>query len=628
VQRTSFKLRGFSPTPHFAAASAAIAALVLFCLHLPGTVTAEDSGEFIVAVATLGIPHPPGYPAYCLAAHPFTWLPWGTLAWRVAFASAFFGAATIYCVARVGARATGGAWGSAVAAFGLACTPSFFSQAIIAEVYTLNALCLALAILLIVNWEQTRGERLLVLLALLFGVSTGVHNTTPLLAPLFAGYVVWASPGVLRRPGLLLGVVGALLAGLLVQLYLPLRSLANPPLDWGNPETLANWWRLLSREQFQFMYDQYPRGLGRFVGQIFGLCREHLGVVSLLGLGGLWFVRPRRLGVLLLGVAVVSLVSIVWVQNPEATPEWDAVMRVFMIPTLLALSLGLAALLQHAVALPRTRVALLAAVCLLIVMQAARTVPLESKRGYLWADVYARGVLAQLPAEALLFAGPDYAAFPILYLQVAEGLRRDVRLANPYGYVDAGLYAAAPEALRDAWGAFPRRGVEPEIVAWILARETRPVYFTDRPALVPGAGFVFRQEGLVYRAVPGGSDVAPVDAWGHYGLEIPKRPEGLDFMARAICAEFAMKRAEHALAVGDSAEGGRWATRAALLAPQQANYLNNIAGVCARGGAHALAERLFGEALELEPENGTIRRNLERLRELGAGAQSPASSSG
>src|SRR3972149_1070758 len=48
----------------------------------------HDGGDLIVAAYTLGVSHPPGYPAYTLLAHLFTLLPWGSVAFRVNLLSA------------------------------------------------------------------------------------------------------------------------------------------------------------------------------------------------------------------------------------------------------------------------------------------------------------------------------------------------------------------------------------------------------------------------------------------------------------------------------------------------------------------------------------------------------------
>ena len=52
----------------------------------------EDDGLFILSSYFLGIEHPPGYPLFTLIGHLFTYLPFGSVAYRVHLASALFGA--------------------------------------------------------------------------------------------------------------------------------------------------------------------------------------------------------------------------------------------------------------------------------------------------------------------------------------------------------------------------------------------------------------------------------------------------------------------------------------------------------------------------------------------------------
>src|SRR5436190_1383307 len=79
------------------------AGLALALPLLPRTVSFEDSGEFVAAAATAGIPHPSGYPLYVLLASIFAKLPFGAVPWRVALFSAVCAAAALavlFAVAR------------------------------------------------------------------------------------------------------------------------------------------------------------------------------------------------------------------------------------------------------------------------------------------------------------------------------------------------------------------------------------------------------------------------------------------------------------------------------------------------------------------------------------------------
>ena len=145
------------------AAAAAMAAWAVYCLTLAPTITGEDSGTFITAAKTLGVPHPPGYPLYCMIAHAFTWLPVGGVAWRVNLMSAFFGAATVYVLALLVIHFTRNRIAAFAAALLFAFSRQFWSQAVIAEVYTLTAFFVALCLLVLFQWERDRHDRHLLL---------------------------------------------------------------------------------------------------------------------------------------------------------------------------------------------------------------------------------------------------------------------------------------------------------------------------------------------------------------------------------------------------------------------------------------------------------------------------------
>src|SRR5262249_8231236 len=72
-----------------------VLSLGLYLATLAPTVTFVDSGELILAANNLGIAHPPGFPLYVILAHLATLVPIGSIAQRVNFASALFGALAV-----------------------------------------------------------------------------------------------------------------------------------------------------------------------------------------------------------------------------------------------------------------------------------------------------------------------------------------------------------------------------------------------------------------------------------------------------------------------------------------------------------------------------------------------------
>ena len=65
----------------------------------------------------------------------------------------------------------------------LAFSYTFWSQAVIAEVYTLNAFFTAAIILILFTWMEKKDDRLLCLLALVYGLSLTHHRSTLMMSP-------------------------------------------------------------------------------------------------------------------------------------------------------------------------------------------------------------------------------------------------------------------------------------------------------------------------------------------------------------------------------------------------------------------------------------------------------------
>src|SRR5512146_1254967 len=72
--------------------------LTIYLLTLAPSVTFFDSGEFLTATYSLGSAHSPGYPLFINYAKPFTYLPFGNVAFRVNIATAVSAAIACYGV--------------------------------------------------------------------------------------------------------------------------------------------------------------------------------------------------------------------------------------------------------------------------------------------------------------------------------------------------------------------------------------------------------------------------------------------------------------------------------------------------------------------------------------------------
>lgn len=161
-----------------------IAALALYVRTLVPGLIPNDSAEFQALAYTLDHAHTTGYEVYTLLAKIFTWIvPLGDVAYRVNLLSAVCAALTIGLVYLAGRVFSGSRWAGITGALALTVSGTFWSQAVIAEVYTMGSLFTAAVLLLVLVWYETGSANAIRAAGLLGGLSIGVHGTVLLLAP-------------------------------------------------------------------------------------------------------------------------------------------------------------------------------------------------------------------------------------------------------------------------------------------------------------------------------------------------------------------------------------------------------------------------------------------------------------
>ena len=186
-------------------------------------------------------------------------------------------------------------WAALAAALTWAASPIFWGQAVVTEVYALNALSVVVLLWLLWGWWEAvdaggRGRRWLIGAGAALGLGLGNHLTLLLMLP---GAAVWLWAGrraagrTLARD--VLAALGAAVLGFAVYAYLPLAAAVEPPVNWGDPRTPAQLWALVSGEVYR--------------GLVFGLPLAYLpgrlgawGAEALRQFGGPWGVILALIG--------------------------------------------------------------------------------------------------------------------------------------------------------------------------------------------------------------------------------------------------------------------------------------------------------------------------------------------
>ena len=227
-----------------------LSAFVLYALSTPHTVMFEDDGIFVSAAYFAGTAHPPGYPLYVLLGWLISHVPFGSIAWRVHLLSGLMAALTCGCIAWLIMRRTANRPAALLAGAGLAVSEHFWSQAIIADVYTTNTALLFATLVLVQEAVAKKSTAYWIVAAVLYGL--GLANHWPLLilgSFLFLEYAIAAGSHFYKRllylPLIALGTASILYG------WMVWRSYQGTAINFSGPiESLSELWSIISRKTY------------------------------------------------------------------------------------------------------------------------------------------------------------------------------------------------------------------------------------------------------------------------------------------------------------------------------------------------------------------------------------------
>ena len=531
----------------------------LYMVTLAPSVTFFDSGEFLTAATSLGSAHSPGYPLFLMYAKPFTWLPLGNIAFRINVATAVSSSLACLMVyilttslldkeallddVRFNRFVVKLAGLAAAVSFGF--TPRLWLQSNHDKPYPLLAFISAIIFYLLLKWQEQYREgserpSYIYVCTFLAGLAMAVHQTIVLLLPAWFLMIVLTDWRMITRIKELILTTAFALLGFSVHLYLPLRALSNPLLNWGDPKTV---------EQFlwHFLRKGYPseppvRDMALLWAQIkaFNIPREFTWLGAALTLLGLVYLWKRNRTVVIAYLASVSVFLLVIVGYFNTPLDLIFLTEEFFTPlylltavitgtgffSLLGYALRTARLPNH-IGAPVYGVVILFFFCLPSALCAINYFENDQHKNYIAFD-YASNSLRTLPQNAIMFTWGDSGAFPLWYLQGIERMREDVDLPHtPHlvfnWYLDSMPHIFNKSNLRN----FDVTALGPEAALRIAVLENlaiRPVYidFSTRYS-VEFRDFQPNQRGIVYRirlnSEPSGMpDVSIWDDYSYRGI--------------------------------------------------------------------------------------------------------------
>ncbi|MFH1184034.1 MAG: DUF2723 domain-containing protein [Chloroflexota bacterium] len=398
-----------------------------------------DGGDLIAAAATGGVPHPTGYPTYLLLASALLQLPFGPVAFRtnlLSLAATVLAAWVLYALVQ---EATRSVLAAALASIVFGTSPLVWSQAIITEVYALQALLTVLFLGLLLASRPRRSIELA--LGLVAGLSIGNHLMGALLLPLLLLRPESPGPAAVSnaaRPTLVpvslikvyLERLLGLGAGLAIYLVIPLRASSHSPVNWGNvnsPQTLFSfvtgqmYWGRLQQSTAAYLISG-ARSWADFMSEqltVAGLLLATLGLIVLF--------RHGILHIVTIWMAISSSFLAIIYRAPDS--------YVYLIPVVISCSIWIGLGSRWPAELPSGRLEYGGAAATYLILgffllRGVLAVPRMDLSSDRRAEDFGRAVLASAPDNAILVAQGDEATFTLWYFHYALHQRPDVSVVS------------------------------------------------------------------------------------------------------------------------------------------------------------------------------------------------------
>ncbi|HNW97114.1 MAG TPA: DUF2723 domain-containing protein [Bacteroidales bacterium] len=438
---------------------------ILYILTLAPNISFEDSGELVTAAYTLGVPHEPGYPLFTIFGKIFSLIiPFGSIAYRVNLASAFFTslAALLISWATVliieDTFITSNFWKKNnekllnILKYSIAFSSGLFfglsfetwEQAVMTEVYGINSCFTALFILLALIWkrQETQEERkkYLYIISFVIALAFTNHTTSLMLIPIFGVFLLAVDYKIILNIKTVAKTILFFILGLTPFLYLPIAASQNPPMNWGNPGNITNFFRVIYRHQYNI---DSPHTTERFTSQfkyyLSTLLPEQWYLLFIIfAIIGIFIIYKHNkkyfffaIMFLLLSMPVTTYFTNFDISsNKLVNIENGALVSVFYIPSYMFLSILTGIGFFYLISIIKTSPKILYAIgCLCIIMAFSNTFKNYKKTDmsqYYYPQKYVENVFKVATPNSIVIGDWDPFCFPYFYFQYVENKRKDI----------------------------------------------------------------------------------------------------------------------------------------------------------------------------------------------------------
>ena len=276
-----------------------------------------DTTWFHIQVPLLYVGQPTGFPLAFLLGKLFSFLPIGTMAYRLNMFSVFWAALTVLVLFIVIKNLLSKEYYIAfISSISFVLFRVFWFQTTRFEVYTLHTFLIVLIMLIGFYWVNNKNDKFLYLYYFLIGLSFTNHPIALFLSPAFLLFPIYSDWKAVLRIKKIFIIIFSVIAPNLLYLYIPIRSLQG----YGTVDTFSKFIAFISGNEWrgEFGLKSWNDAKEIFKGYMAFLENDLtilVVVVILIGLAYL-VVKRRNIFILIISLIVLNFVPILMYVKP------------------------------------------------------------------------------------------------------------------------------------------------------------------------------------------------------------------------------------------------------------------------------------------------------------------------
>ncbi len=395
----------------------------------PG-LTAGDSGEFISTAHTLGIAHPPGYPLYIILAKIFTYIPLGNIAFRVNLMSVLCASIAGIFLFLLLEDIFHSDFFSFAGALLFISTRTFWSQATVAEVYTLN---IALVLLFFIFLYRNN----LYASSFLLGTGLANHHTFLLFIPilLLVLFIKIKKNEENNRWIFLIKISFCFLIGISLYLFILIRAFKSPPINWGNPTTFVKLIQHFMRKEYDpfsniYTWQKFFIHISHYLKQLQEQFFIFLWILVPFGWYAIWQTRKNSFFISII-IFLLTTLGFILLVNYQPNQMNFYLFEVFYLPSYIIFLYwileGFYFLAEMMKKYIRFSFELISAVIIIFsFVYFYKNYKNNNSRQNFANYYYGEDLLTTLPKNAYIITKGDNQIFALFYFKLVENKRQDI----------------------------------------------------------------------------------------------------------------------------------------------------------------------------------------------------------